>query len=85
MLNKLCFEALDKTLRDIMRTIGQGSMDKPFGGKCVVLGGDFRHILPVIQKGSRQDIVTATINSSYLWDYCKILKLKTNRHQVLVQ
>ena len=60
-------------------------MDKPFGGKCVVLGGDFRHILPVIQKGSRQDIVTATINSSYLWDYCKILKLKTNRQQVLIQ
>jgi ATP-dependent DNA helicase PIF1 len=25
----------------------------PFGGKVVVLGGDFRQILPVIPKGSR--------------------------------
>nr|XP_009770610.1 PREDICTED: ATP-dependent DNA helicase PIF1-like [Nicotiana sylvestris] len=37
---------------------------QPFGGKTVVLGGDFRQILPVIAKGSRQDIVNATLNSS---------------------
>ncbi|XP_019157246.1 PREDICTED: uncharacterized protein LOC109153829 [Ipomoea nil] len=31
-----------------------------FGGKTVVLGGDFRQILPVIPKGTRQDIVGAS-------------------------
>ncbi|XP_031099712.1 uncharacterized protein LOC116003911 [Ipomoea triloba] len=44
-----------------------------FGNKTVVLGGDFRQILPVIPKGSRQDVVGASINSSYLWNNCKIV------------
>jgi ATP-dependent DNA helicase PIF1 len=38
----------------------------PFGGKVVVLGGDFRQILPVIPKGTRQEVVNSTINSSHL-------------------
>ncbi|XP_057756264.1 uncharacterized protein LOC130975491 [Arachis stenosperma] len=55
-------------------------LDKPFGGKTIVFGGDFRQILPVIPKGSRQDIVYATINSSYIWDSCKLLMLTKNMH-----
>ncbi|XP_019192717.1 PREDICTED: uncharacterized protein LOC109187011 [Ipomoea nil] len=50
----------------------------PFGGKTIVFGGDFRQILLVIPKGSRQDIVNATINASYLWLYCKVLRLTKN-------
>jgi ATP-dependent DNA helicase PIF1 len=42
------------------------------GGKIVVFGGDFRQILPVVPKGSRVDIVHATINSSFLWRNCKV-------------
>ncbi|XP_057444595.1 uncharacterized protein LOC130736832 [Lotus japonicus] len=78
MLNKNCFQALDRTLRDIMRQEDESNMDKPSGGKVVVLGGDFRQILPVIPKGGRQGIVSATINSSDLWKYCKFLKLTKN-------
>jgi hypothetical protein len=26
---------------------------RPFGGMTVVLGGDLRHILPVVRKGTR--------------------------------
>ncbi|XP_057444045.1 uncharacterized protein LOC130736220 [Lotus japonicus] len=78
MLNKNCFQALDRTLRDIMRQEDESNMDKPFGGKVVVLGGDFRQILPVIPKGGRQGIVSATVNSSDLWKYCKFLKLTKN-------
>ncbi|XP_074278224.1 uncharacterized protein LOC141601817 [Silene latifolia] len=73
MLNRFCFEALDRSLRDIFR-----SPDKPFGGKVVVFGGDFRQILPVIPKGSRQDIVHSAINASYLWSFCKVLRLTKN-------
>ncbi|XP_058732721.1 uncharacterized protein LOC131604287 [Vicia villosa] len=47
------------------------SSDKIFGGKVIVFGGDFRQILPVIPRGSRSDIIHATINSSYIWDHCK--------------
>ncbi|KAL7106007.1 hypothetical protein ACP275_07G083500 [Erythranthe tilingii] len=54
------FEALVKTMKSILNS------DKPFGGKVVVLGGDFQQILRVVLKALRQDIVHATINSSPL-------------------
>ncbi|XP_019167686.1 PREDICTED: uncharacterized protein LOC109163399 [Ipomoea nil] len=78
MMHKFCFEALDRSMRDIMRVKNHNSFDMPFGGKTVVLGGDFRQILPVIPKGTRQDIVRATINSSYLWRSCKVFRLTKN-------
>ncbi|KAL3617640.1 hypothetical protein CASFOL_037961 [Castilleja foliolosa] len=57
MMRKYCFEALDRTLRDIMKGVDMTNIDKPFGGKTIIFGGDFRQILPVIPKGSRNDIV----------------------------
>ncbi|XP_016184972.1 ATP-dependent DNA helicase PIF1-like [Arachis ipaensis] len=78
MLNKHCYEALDKSLKDILRFEQSYKPYMPFGGKVVVLGGDFRQILPVIPMGSRQDIVQSSISSSYLWDYCNVLKLSRN-------
>ncbi|XP_072087082.1 uncharacterized protein [Arachis hypogaea] len=66
MTNKLAFEALDRTLQDIMVSVSDRNKDLPFGGKVVVLGGDFRQVLPVIPKGSRAEIVMASINSSVL-------------------
>ncbi|RYR77566.1 uncharacterized protein [Arachis hypogaea] len=66
MVSRYCYEALAKCLGDIMRCSPTYSKDLPFGGKVVVLGGDFRQILPIIPRGSRQDIVHSTVNSSYL-------------------
>ncbi|KAH1099545.1 hypothetical protein GYH30_034943 [Glycine max] len=78
MMNKLYFEALDRTLRHIMRTKNSNSSEQPFEGKVVVLGGDVRHILPVIPKGSIQYIISIAVNSSYLWKFCELLKLTQN-------
>ncbi|XP_071695028.1 uncharacterized protein [Rutidosis leptorrhynchoides] len=78
MVTKMCVEALDRSFRDICHQINPHSMDTLFGVKIVVFGGDFRQILPVIQKGTRQDIVAASLKSSYLWDYVTILKLTVN-------
>ncbi|XP_061341690.1 uncharacterized protein LOC133288015 [Gastrolobium bilobum] len=78
MVHRFCFEALDRTLRDVLRISDTSYVDMPFGGKVVVLGGDFRQILPVIPHGSRQDIVHATINSSHLWSNCHLLTLTKN-------
>ncbi|XP_076903686.1 uncharacterized protein LOC143558784 [Bidens hawaiensis] len=50
----------------------------PFGGKAIVYGGDFREVLPVVPSGTRQDIVNASLSSFYIWDYCKVLRLKKN-------
>ncbi|XP_069152667.1 uncharacterized protein [Solanum lycopersicum] len=64
---------------EMMAELQRDQSDLPFGGKTIVLGGDFRKILPMIPKGSRQDIVNATINSSYLWAHCELLTLTKNR------
>lgn len=74
MMSKHCFGALDRSLCDIMKTTD----DKPFGGKVVVFGGDFRQILPVIPRGNRADVVMAAMNSSYLWKHFKVLQLTKN-------
>ncbi|XP_047943100.1 ATP-dependent DNA helicase pfh1-like [Salvia hispanica] len=57
MMHKHCFEALDRTLPDLMHCSNQRNSDLLFGGIAVVFCGDFRQILPVIPKGSRQDVV----------------------------
>lgn len=44
----------------------------------MLLGGDFRQILPVIPSGSKKDIIDACICRSPLWKYCKVLLLKTS-------
>lgn len=62
MTHRHAFEALDRTLQDVM---GNHSI---FGGKVMLLfGGDFRQILPVVMKGSREDIVDAKLCRSLLW------------------
>ncbi|CAH9084993.1 unnamed protein product, partial [Cuscuta europaea] len=78
MINKYCYEALDRTMRDILRHSYGCDGSKPFGGKTIVFGGDFRQILPIIPKGSRQEIVLPTLNSSFIWPFCKVLRLTKN-------
>jgi len=77
MMNKMCFEAFDWTLRDIMKNVNDANA-KPLGGKVVVLGGDFRQILPIIKKGSTYDIIKSSIHDSQLWKCCQVLKLSKN-------
>ncbi|XP_050886358.1 uncharacterized protein LOC127091716 [Lathyrus oleraceus] len=67
MCHKNFFEALDKTLKDVMGC--HGIKNTIFGGKIVVFGGDFRQILLVVLRGGRSDILQASISSSCVWDY----------------
>ncbi|KAJ0485171.1 putative DNA helicase [Helianthus annuus] len=78
MIHKHAFEALDRSLKDILSDDSSNNIDLPFGGKVIVFGGDFRQILPVVPNGSRQDIVNASLSSSYIWNKCKLLKLTKN-------
>jgi hypothetical protein len=78
MAHRNCFEAVDRSLRDILRFSDPQSGEKPFGGKTVVLGGDFRQILPVVTKGQREQVVDASINRSSLWKFCTIFTLTKN-------
>ncbi|XP_022032765.1 uncharacterized protein LOC110933870 [Helianthus annuus] len=75
MTHNHCFEALDRTMRDISRSSQSNIEGKPFGGKVVLFDGDFRQILLVIPKGTRSMIVDASLYSSYIWQHCQVLKL----------
>ena len=78
MMHIHCFEAVDCSFRDILKAVDVRNKHIPFGGKVVVFGGDFRHILPVIPKSIRLEVVHATINSSHLWRFCEVLTLTKN-------
>ena len=65
MSNRHLFDALDRTLCNIMET------DKLFGGKVLLLAGDFRQILPVVRLGRRADVVDAALSRSALWQQCR--------------
>ena len=61
MMKRQGVEELDNNLRDIM--------DRPelsFGGKTMVFGGDFRQVLLVVRRGSRAQVVGASLWMSYL-------------------
>jgi hypothetical protein len=72
MQDRLAIEAVDRTLRDLCND------PRPFGGITVVFGGDFQQILPVVPKGSREQIVNASIQRSMIWEYVELLILKRN-------
>ena len=73
MLDRFQLEAMDRTLQDLLKKPGI-----PFGGKVVVLAGDFRQCLPVIPAASRPAIVKQCINKSRLWHHFKIMNLTRN-------
>ena len=53
--------------------------NKPFGGKIVLFGGDFRQVLPVVGKGTRRQTVDACINrSARIWPPKRLFRLHAN-------
>lgn len=78
MVHRYAIEAVDRTIRDIMKNVDPEFQKIPFGNKVVLFGGDFRQILPVVKNGSRQDIIRACLNKSQLWTDMQIYKLTIN-------
>lgn len=76
MTHRHAFEAVDRTLRDIMQK------DYLFGGKIMLFGGDFRQVLPVVPKGHREDIIDASLCRSFIWKHIEILQLTENMRLV---
>ncbi|XP_060170805.1 uncharacterized protein LOC132601756 [Lycium barbarum] len=65
-------ETVDRSFRDIM------DIDKPFGGKVMVFGGDFRQVLPVVPKSTRAETVNASLVKSYLWPLMEKIQFTRN-------
>ncbi|GBN61688.1 hypothetical protein AVEN_217224-1 [Araneus ventricosus] len=61
------FIAVDRLLQDLANCSLQ------FGGKVILLGGDFRQVLPVVLKGSRPLTVASCLKKHNLWS--KFIKL----------
>ncbi|XP_065321043.1 uncharacterized protein LOC135928506 [Gordionus sp. m RMFG-2023] len=57
MMTKYALRCIDRLLKDIMQT------QFPFGGKVILLGGDFRQTLPVIPNSSKADIIESCLKS----------------------
>jgi hypothetical protein len=79
MMHKHVFEAVNRTMQDIMAVEDPLYASKVFGGKVFVLGGDFRQVLPVVRKAGRSQVVAACLNRSEpIWPEVKVHKLHSN-------
>jgi len=63
MAPRYALKIMDRTLRDVM------NKDFPFGGKIVLLGGDFRQLLPIKVYATRSEIVNLCIKFSSTWKH----------------
>ncbi|KAK9065378.1 hypothetical protein SSX86_016761 [Deinandra increscens subsp. villosa] len=73
MTDRRCFECLDRTLQDILDKRGV-----PFGGKSVLLGGDFRQTLPIKKRAGKAKVIASSLPKSYMWPHFRIIKLTEN-------
>ena len=85
MNHKHAIECVGRTFRDMMPQLQPGgpnytpdAKDKPFGGKIVIFGGDFRQVLPVIQKASKAQVIAASLKNSYIWRHVHTMPLHLN-------
>ena len=61
MAPRYALEIADKTLKNIMGNT------LPFRGKIMILGGDFRQLLPIKVNGTRSETINLSIKSSDVW------------------
>jgi hypothetical protein len=69
MANRAVLACVEETCRRVM------GCDRPFGGKVIILLGDFRQTCPVILRGSRAQVVDASIKSSPLFAHFQLFRL----------
>ena len=72
MLSSHSLRIIDKLLREVMNDT------RPFGGKTLILGGDFRQTTNVVPRGSVTDILEVCIKNSQLWQHVKQYSLTDN-------
>jgi hypothetical protein len=73
MAHKDMLICLDRLLQDVMN-----NSNEPFGGKCLLLGGDFRQCLPVVPHATSAQQASACLKSCRLWHHFEQLSLTDN-------
>ncbi|KAG2830783.1 hypothetical protein PC111_g7252 [Phytophthora cactorum] len=80
MTHRHAFEAVDRSLRDLM-----DNDEEPFGGKVFVLSGDCRQILPVVVRGTPAQTIDACLKSSMMGPKFQQLHLRENMRVMSAQ
>nr|GEY94133.1 hypothetical protein [Tanacetum cinerariifolium] len=78
--DSMCHIAADSDLADLIRKANLIIWDEApmINRHCYEAFDRTLQILPVITNGGKQDVFNATINSSYLWEKCTVLRLTVN-------
>ncbi|KAH0767208.1 hypothetical protein KY285_003079 [Solanum tuberosum] len=72
MAKRRMIEVLDLLLKDLINT------NVLFGGKVIVLGGDFRQTLPVVQYIKKEDFIAQSLLYSTIWNELEKFHLSEN-------
>ncbi|XP_074096363.1 uncharacterized protein LOC141525698 [Cotesia typhae] len=72
MAPRYALEVIDRLLRNIT------NKNTPFGNKIVILGGNFRQLLPIQQFSTRSELINLSIKFSPLWKCFRTISLTQN-------
>ena len=70
MLPKNCLNIVNNFLKELTDS------NEPFGGKIVLIAGDFRQILPVVEGGNMTEIINNCVKKSIIWREFYEMKLQ---------
>ena len=74
MIPTHALNAIDRCLQDITGN------NECFGGKVMLLGGDFRQVLPVVPRATETVVIDTCLKKSILWQHFQQIKLTQNMH-----
>ena len=69
MIHSAYLTLIDRCLRDVTQ------VNRPFGGKVLVCGGDFRQTTPIVKHGTRASTVAASVKTNPLWAAAEVMAL----------
>ncbi|SCZ87994.1 BZ3500_MvSof-1268-A1-R1_Chr2-1g04119 [Microbotryum saponariae] len=72
MAHRFAVEAVDRLLRDVRET------EELFGGVATIFAGDFRQCLPVVPKGTPDQILDASLFKADFWRHVRVFRLTEN-------
>jgi len=76
MAKRHAIESVNEMLKDIVEC------DLPFGGKVVVVGGDFQQVLPGTHRKTREEQIDGSLVKSRIWHpFEKIKEIENMRAQ----
>lgn len=74
MTDRRVLDCVDRLFRDL-----KDQPDVPFGGVLLIMGGDWRQILPIVEGISGPGVVNYTLKRGPLWDHVEQFKLTVNQ------